>query len=580
MSKFGDFSKTTFVNGTSPAINAVNLNKNEDMLSVIDTELAYSQQFNLSYFKDYWLARNYKQISLMDDASNWTAEDSTVSADTTNCQTSYAGIKVLQNDSDAGWVSVYRSITALDLTTFQNGIDASTTADVIHLTLYVSDITKVQTCQFKLGTDNSDNYTYVITGLATGWNSVAVHKSAFSESGTPPAWSNITYIRCEWASYASSLNAYITFDFLGMYRNDPDNSGWCGCFAVKDADTWVDSYLHPSELARLYFDPKFKCAGIGVIDNFGIDSDIGIKLQTRTYLNFICDLTWYCIEQDEISKIRWYYDASNYIDVYITSGTAYMVIEQSTGTITESQALPSTLTKGTKVDIRFEKNGTQARAIFKFSNQPTISLESETILDNAAQFYFMSRETATNYGFLADFKITHTQANIQDIQRYPRLVLKQIDESVTSSTTLQDDNEFDFTLERNGVYEIEAVLYVTSSSTTPDFKCLWVLGGGSSWKIGNMSSIRAGIGQGTGSTSSQGSDDINMSALGMGTYPTTAFEYGVQSATWSTAIIEKHIVHVSNITGTCKLQWAQNTSNGSATTLKGGSYVKITKLCG
>jgi hypothetical protein len=579
MSKFGDFSKTTFVNGTSPAINAVNLNKNEDMLSVLDAELAYSEQFNFNYMKDYWLARNYKQISLLDDASNWSADGSTISADTTNYQTSYSSIKVLEPDNTASWISMYRTIPAIDLTTFQNGIDASTTADVIHLTLYISDITKVQVCQFKLGTDNSDNYYFVLSGLATGWNSVAVHKSAFSESGTPPAWSNITYIRCEWNSYTSSQGAYITFDFLGMYRDQPTHSGWCGCFAVKNADAWAVGELYPAELTKLYFDPKFGCTGISVVDNFGIDSDVSLLLY-RTYLNFICDSTWYCTEEDEISKIRWYYDASNFINVYISSGTAYMVLEESTGTTTESQALTSTLTKGTKVNIRFEKNGTQARAIFKFSNQTTIALESETILDNEGYFYLMCRETATNYGFLSDFKISHTQSNIQDIQRYPRLVLKQIDESVTSSTTLQDDNELNFVLERNGIYEIESVLYVTSSSTTPDFKCLWVLGGGSSWKIGNISSIRAGIGQGTGATSSQGSDDVNISALGMGSFPSTAFIYGVQSASWSTAIIEKHIVYVSNITGTCKLQWAQNTSSGSATVLKGGSYVKITRLWG
>jgi len=577
MSKFGDFSKTTFVNGTSPAINAINLNKNEDMLSAIDTELAYSQQFDFNYMKDYWLARNYKQISLMDDASNWTAENSTVSADTSNYQTSYSSIKVLEPDNTAGYVSMYRTITAIDLTKFQNGIDASTTADVIHLTLYISNIAKVQACQFKLGTDNSDNYYYVLSGLATGWNSVAVHKSAFSESGTPPAWSSITYIRCEWYSYASSQNAYITFDFLGMYRDDPDGSGWCGCFAIKNADTWVNDYLSPYELTKLYFDPKFGCSGISVVDNFGIDSDISLRLY-KTYLNFICDSTWYCTQQGEISKIRWYYDASNYIEVYISSGTAYMVLEESTGTTTESQALASTLTKGTKVNIKFEKNGTQARVIFRFGNQPTIALESETIITNAGYFYLMARETATNYGFLADLKITHTQSNIQEIQRYPRLIFKQADESVTSSTALQDDNEFNFTLERNGVYEIEAVLYATSGSATPDIKTLWVLGGGSSWKLGNISSIRAGIGGGVDSTSSQASASTNISALPLGVYPTTPFVYGVQGASWSTAIIEKHIVNVGNITGTCKLQWAQNTSNGNAITLKGGSYVKITKL--
>lgn len=36
----GDYTKTTFVNGTTPAINAINLNNNENKTDELDAQLA------------------------------------------------------------------------------------------------------------------------------------------------------------------------------------------------------------------------------------------------------------------------------------------------------------------------------------------------------------------------------------------------------------------------------------------------------------------------------------------------------------------------------------------------------------
>ena len=36
----GDYTKTTFVNGTTPAINAINLNNHEDKTDELDLQLA------------------------------------------------------------------------------------------------------------------------------------------------------------------------------------------------------------------------------------------------------------------------------------------------------------------------------------------------------------------------------------------------------------------------------------------------------------------------------------------------------------------------------------------------------------
>lgn len=47
---------------------------------------------------------------------------------------------------------------------------------------------------------------------------------------------------------------------------------------------------------------------------------------------------------------------------------------------------------------------------------------------------------------------------------------KTADESVTTETTLSDDADLTLTIDSSGLYAIDASIYVTVASSTPDLK--------------------------------------------------------------------------------------------------------------
>jgi hypothetical protein len=161
---------------------------------------------------------------------------------------------------------------------------------------------------------------------------------------------------------------------------------------------------------------------------------------------------------------------------------------------------------------------------------------------------------------------------------YPKIILKTADESITNSTTLQNDNHLVTTLEANFLYEIDCHLYVLAG-TTGDFKCLWTLGGSASFNLGSVYTIRAGKGIGTSATSTTNSTNQFDTVLNMQDYPTTAYNYGGGGGgSYGTYVNEKIIISTLSGSGTLTLQWAQAVSNATATIVKKGSYVKITPV--
>jgi len=177
--------------------------------------------------------------------------------------------------------------------------------------------------------------------------------------------------------------------------------------------------------------------------------------------------------------------------------------------------------------------------------------------------------------FIAIAVINSVTTKLEEISR---VVIKSADENVTSSTDLQDDNHFvNMALESGFMWEIDANLYVIGS--TGDFKDLWVLGGSASFDAGGIYGAMHNKGQGVSTASYFDGGYLYSAGLDLHTYPSTVYAFGTVSGTsWGTSINQKFLVTTSGGAGTVKLQWAQNTSNGTATTLKKGSYVKITKL--
>ena len=139
-------------------------------------------------------------------------------------------------------------------------------------------------------------------------------------------------------------------------------------------------------------------------------------------------------------------------------------------------------------------------------------------------------------------------------------VTKTSDESVTSSTTVQDDDHLTFTMVASKRYAISGCLLV-DSGTTPDFKYALDLAGSST---SDIHTTHLTTGAGSSNYEYQESEAIAIAGWGAGTPALTSLFTGIAKADGSG--------------GALTLQWAQNTSNGTASKLLTGSWISYTLL--
>ena len=137
-------------------------------------------------------------------------------------------------------------------------------------------------------------------------------------------------------------------------------------------------------------------------------------------------------------------------------------------------------------------------------------------------------------------------------------VTKQSNESVSSSTTLQNDDELKYAMSANTNYHFEiSVLY--TGGTTGDMKfSITTPSGGDLWASGFIPS--GGTVSLFGPITSSGGVVSGLDALGT-TNPTMIFIRGV--------------VMNGATAGDLQFQWAQNASSATATTVYAGSYLKV-----
>jgi hypothetical protein len=140
---------------------------------------------------------------------------------------------------------------------------------------------------------------------------------------------------------------------------------------------------------------------------------------------------------------------------------------------------------------------------------------------------------------------------------------KTADESATNDDTYSNDTHLaGFTLEAGAYYRIDAFIHVVSASLTPDLKYQLVF------------SNTPQRGSKKRSNTSGTSEATTTTAIDLA-------ETGIQIALGADANaleISGYFQANASTGGTLTLQWAQNTSNGNATTLKQGSWMSITKI--
>lgn len=144
-------------------------------------------------------------------------------------------------------------------------------------------------------------------------------------------------------------------------------------------------------------------------------------------------------------------------------------------------------------------------------------------------------------------------------------VRKTATESVTTSSVLQDDDELFVSVEANSFYIIAAVLFY-DGATTGDFKFKFIGPTSATFGFSAMIpslAITTVAGNTTNFDAFDETDTLSVGAVGAGTVLSIAIN---------------GILVVSSTAGTFKLQWAQGTSDATASRVFANSFIKLTKV--
>ncbi len=139
---------------------------------------------------------------------------------------------------------------------------------------------------------------------------------------------------------------------------------------------------------------------------------------------------------------------------------------------------------------------------------------------------------------------------------------KTADETATSDDTLSDDTHLAiYTLEANSYYRIEGVFVMTSTSATPDFKFA-------------LQTDQAFVDGRWGFASS---DEDGTAVQDSGPL-TTAMSIAIAANKTNVVHLHGYVLTHATADATVDLQWAQNTSDATATSFERGSWLQFVKL--
>ena len=149
-------------------------------------------------------------------------------------------------------------------------------------------------------------------------------------------------------------------------------------------------------------------------------------------------------------------------------------------------------------------------------------------------------------------------------------IVKTADETVTSSTTLQNDDHLVLAAVANAVYVFALDLYITESTDyVGDSKMSFTCPTGATFDMHGAGAHATSF---TGGTSSDGEWIGKLATSSAG----ATLAYGVGNVLTAVRVYGRLVM--SSTAGNLQLQWAQNTSDGTGTTLKAGSYMMMTRV--
>lgn len=164
---------------------------------------------------------------------------------------------------------------------------------------------------------------------------------------------------------------------------------------------------------------------------------------------------------------------------------------------------------------------------------------------------------------MAGIRAGHIVTNADLTDAFGQIVVKTGNESMTSNTTLQNDDELFLTLAASTKYIVDGLI-IYRGATTGDLKLTFTVPSGATgiWSAGGPNAA----------TSPATDFDSTGNA-----YATTRAIAGNGAAADMTCHVRGYL-DVSTTAGFLQLQWAQNTSDVTATQVRLGSWLKIQKI--
>lgn len=144
--------------------------------------------------------------------------------------------------------------------------------------------------------------------------------------------------------------------------------------------------------------------------------------------------------------------------------------------------------------------------------------------------------------------------------------LKAANESVTSSTTLQDDDELFVTVEADSIYVVHAV-FLYDASTAGDLKFTFTAPSGATFQWNSSVAALATTGATSPGTTNFAGSDIG-----------TNYGAGGAGAGTTLSAVTSGVLVTSSTAGAFRVQFAQFTSDATATRMLAGSFLHLRKV--
>lgn len=143
---------------------------------------------------------------------------------------------------------------------------------------------------------------------------------------------------------------------------------------------------------------------------------------------------------------------------------------------------------------------------------------------------------------------------------------KTADEPIASSTTFQDDNHLTLPVVVSATYQVKMLILATGTTSQ---NIQWRLNGPSG---ATLQAATIGTTAGSPSAGNGLSPRIDLVTLG------SSEQHGLYGTGTITPIWTEGVLVTGGAAGAFNLQWAQATSGGTATNVKVGSFLRLTRV--